>query len=71
MDDDQAQVKKKPVYGLKPTDVCVKCGTTVYPVEKLMIKNLILHRNCLRCAVCNKLLDLVSYSSVNGNFSSV
>ncbi|KAI3645550.1 hypothetical protein MP228_008478 [Amoeboaphelidium protococcarum] len=71
MGDQVEEPQQKPAkkqFGSKPSDLCDKCQKVVYPVEKLQLKKAILHRNCLRCQICNKILDLSTYAAVDGKY---
>jgi len=45
--------------GGAPSDKCMGCGKTVYPAEKISMRDTIWHIECLRCdeEVCNKKLN--------------
>lgn len=49
-------------------DVCVVCTKTVYPVEKCTADDKVMHKACLRCGHCKKLLSLGNYAALNGTF---
>ncbi|KAI3640434.1 hypothetical protein MIR68_001312 [Amoeboaphelidium protococcarum] len=66
--EESQQKSAKKQFGSKPSDLCDKCQKVVYPVEKLQLKKAILHRNCLRCQICNKILDLSTYAAVDGKY---
>jgi cysteine/glycine-rich protein len=38
------------------TEKCVKCETTVYAAEKVIVLNKILHKTCVKCFHCDKTL---------------
>ncbi|XP_040355186.2 uncharacterized protein LOC8031447 isoform X13 [Ixodes scapularis] len=42
---------------------CKKCGTHVYPVERIIAEKHFYHKNCFRCKECNKLLSVDGYMS--------
>ncbi|KAL3209342.1 hypothetical protein MRX96_009325 [Rhipicephalus microplus] len=42
---------------------CRKCGTHVYPVERIIAEKNFYHKNCFRCKECNKLLSVDGYMS--------
>lgn len=50
----------------KPTvhggvDKCVVCGTTVYQMEKCNFDSSVLHRQCIKCTVCKRLLTVGNF----------
>lgn len=49
-------------------DACCICSKTVYPMEKITADDKILHKTCLRCLHCNKVLSLGNYAALNGGF---
>merc|ERR1719228_1039743 len=60
---------KKP--GPKPpvvevNKICKICGKEPYLVEKLVAEKSWWHKNCFRCAQCNKILTLDTYASHQG-----
>ncbi|XP_035214564.1 xin actin-binding repeat-containing protein 2-like isoform X2 [Stegodyphus dumicola] len=47
--------------------LCKICGKHVYQMEKMKAEKSIFHKNCFRCKECNKLLNVDSYSSNEGD----
>ncbi|CAJ0931482.1 unnamed protein product, partial [Mesorhabditis belari] len=45
---------------------CVLCQKRVYPVERMIANRSIYHKNCFRCATCNKKLLATNYGSHEG-----
>ena len=45
---------------------CDACGKVVYQTERMQVDDLLLHKNCFRCEVCNSKLSLGTFASVNG-----
>ena len=45
---------------------CDSCGKVVYATERMQVDDLLLHKNCFRCEVCNSKLSLGTFASVNG-----
>jgi len=46
--------------------ICKICGKEPYVVEKLVAEKSWWHKNCFRCKVCNKILNLDTYASHQG-----
>jgi hypothetical protein len=47
----------------------VSCGKTVYPAERIVPSdNIILHKTCFRCAVCNSVLKTGNFSAYEGKY---
>lgn len=47
---------------------CLKCNTSVYPVEELSIDGKIFHKTCFKCEYCNGTLSAGKYASIDGKF---
>lgn len=43
------------------SDKCVVCGTTVYQMEKCNFDSSVLHRQCVKCSVCKRLLTVGNF----------
>lgn len=43
------------------TDNCVVCGSKVYQMEKFKVKDNIVHRSCIKCSVCKRLLSVGNF----------
>ncbi|XP_020616040.1 peptidyl-prolyl cis-trans isomerase G-like isoform X2 [Orbicella faveolata] len=43
------------------SDKCVVCGRTVYQMEKCNFDSSVLHRQCVKCSVCNRLLTVGNF----------
>jgi len=56
----------------QPPEKCEACGRTVYATEKTTVdekdSKKIYHKTCIRCDVCNKVLSLGTYQSMDGKF---
>ncbi|XP_046883939.1 LIM domain and actin-binding protein 1-like [Hypomesus transpacificus] len=48
--------------------MCSACLTPVYPMERMMANNLVLHNNCFCCKHCKKKLSIRNSSSLYGEF---
>jgi len=57
-------VKKPPTVEINK--ICKICGKEPYLVEKLVAEKSWWHKNCFRCAQCNKILTLDTYASHQG-----
>lgn len=45
-----------------PQDICQRCKSRVYPVEKIgNINGVNFHKGCFKCSVCNATLTLRTY----------
>ena len=59
--------KDKEVSQVSPTgksvssDKCVVCGRTVYQMEKCNFDSSVLHRQCVKCSVCKRLLTVGNF----------
>ena len=42
-------------------DKCIVCGTNVYQTERCSFDNSVLHRHCIKCTVCNRLLTVGNF----------
>lgn len=42
-------------------DKCVVCGRTVYQMEKCNFDSSVLHRQCVKCSVCKRLLTVGNF----------
>lgn len=47
----------KPLIQLK-TETCVVCGSKVYQMEKCKVKDNIVHKSCIKCYACKRLLSV-------------
>ncbi|XP_071044544.1 F-actin-monooxygenase MICAL3 isoform X12 [Parasteatoda tepidariorum] len=64
------RVKVQRTFSQTPQDelcLCKICGKHVYQMEKMKAERNIFHKNCFRCKECNKLLNVDSYSSNEGD----
>ena len=52
--------KPSPFIQLK-TDTCAVCGSKVYQMEKFKVKDNIVHRSCIKCSVCKRLLSVGNF----------
>ena len=43
------------------SDKCVVCGRTVYQMEKCNFDRSVLHRQCVKCSVCKRLLTVGNF----------
>ena len=43
------------------SDKCVVCGRTVYQMEKCNFDSSVLHRQCVKCSVCKRLLTVGNF----------
>ena len=57
---EKTKEKHSPFIQLK-TDICVVCGSKVYQMEKLKVKDNIIHRSCIKCSVCKRLLSVGNF----------
>uniref|UniRef100_A0A8C5HS28 LIM zinc-binding domain-containing protein n=1 Tax=Gouania willdenowi TaxID=441366 RepID=A0A8C5HS28_GOUWI len=46
--------------------MCSSCLTPVYPVEKIVVNEMVLHFKCFCCKHCRKKLSIHNYSSIHG-----
>ena len=44
-----------------PQDKCVVCGRTVFQMEKCNFDSSVLHRQCIKCSVCKRLLTIGNF----------
>lgn len=44
-----------------PKDKCVVCGRTVFQMEKCNFDSSVLHRQCIKCSVCKRLLTIGNF----------
>lgn len=44
-----------------PRDKCVVCGRTVFQMEKCNFDSSVLHRQCIKCSVCKRLLTIGNF----------
>ena len=56
----------KPSTPSKPTvftsvDKCAVCGTTVYQMERCSFDKSVLHKQCIKCTVCKRLLTVGNF----------
>ena len=56
----KAKESSKPVINLK-TDSCAVCGAKVYQMERFKVKDDIVHRSCIKCSVCKRLLSVGNF----------
>jgi len=47
---------------------CYICSKTVYPVERVVANQKVMHKACFRCCQCNGILKLAKYAFGNGKF---
>ena len=51
-----------------PADVCQRCNSRVYQVEKVgPVNEVVFHKTCFRCATCGQVLSLKTYFTNHGN----
>ncbi|XP_078369100.1 uncharacterized protein LOC144653062 [Oculina patagonica] len=53
--------KDKAPSHTSPADKCVVCGRTVYQMEKCNFDSSVLHRQCVKCSVCKRLLTVGNF----------
>lgn len=53
--------KDKEASHISPADKCVVCGRTVYQMEKCNLDSSVLHRQCVKCSVCKRLLTVGNF----------
>ena len=53
-------VQKKPALN-NQVDNCAVCGTRVYQMEKCNFDSSVLHKHCIKCAVCKRLLTVGNF----------
>lgn len=46
------------------TAKCTVCNKTVYPLERIAANNLVFHKTCFKCSMCQRTLTLAEYASV-------
>lgn len=51
---------KPPLIPIK-TDYCAVCGKKVYQMEKYSVKDFVVHKACLKCSVCKRLLSVGNF----------
>ena len=44
---------------------CFVCAKTVYPTEQIKVSNHDFHKECFKCSVCEKMLNISAYRLVN------
>ncbi|RKP01565.1 hypothetical protein CXG81DRAFT_18671 [Caulochytrium protostelioides] len=49
-------------------DACHACGKTVYPMEKCVVDEKVMHPSCLRCHHCNRTITPATYAALDGQF---
>uniref|UniRef100_A0A667ZT64 LIM domain containing 2 n=1 Tax=Myripristis murdjan TaxID=586833 RepID=A0A667ZT64_9TELE len=49
-------------------EMCSACLSPIYPMEKMVANNVVLHNNCFCCKHCTKKLSIHNYSSLYGEF---
>jgi hypothetical protein len=47
---------------------CSKCTKIVYPMERLCANEVVFHKACFRCQVCDRTLKLTAYAFLDGKF---
>lgn len=47
---------------------CFVCAKTVYPTEKVVANEKVMHKSCFRCTQCSTVLKLASYAFGNAKF---
>lgn len=67
---DAAEIKEyiKKQEGNSGPANCIICAKQVYPTEKVVANNQIMHKSCFRCVQCNTVLKLAAYAYGNGKF---
>ena len=58
--DEKTKEKHTRLIQLK-TDSCAVCGSKVYQMEKFKVKDNIVHRSCIKCSVCKRLLSVGNF----------
>ncbi len=58
--EEKSKEKHLPFIQLK-TDTCAVCGSKVYQMEKFKVKDNIVHRSCIKCSVCKRLLSVGNF----------
>ena len=58
--DEKPKEKHSPFIQLK-TDTCAVCGSKVYQMERFKVKDNIVHRSCIKCSVCKRLLSVGNF----------
>ncbi|XP_028397542.1 calponin homology domain-containing protein DDB_G0272472-like isoform X2 [Dendronephthya gigantea] len=58
--EEKSKEKHTPFIQLK-TDTCAVCGSKVYQMEKFKVKDNIVHRSCIKCSVCKRLLSVGNF----------
>lgn len=64
-DGDAAPAKAKGLSkfpGTPATDACSSCSKTLYPMERMEVNGLAMHKNCFRCSHCRCNLRLGNYT---------
>ena len=55
-------IEDKPTVAIVKNNNCTRCGDLIYPTELMgQIMGLKYHRNCFRCFVCDRNLELKTY----------
>lgn len=47
---------------------CKACQGTVYPMDQISVDGVPFHKLCLKCSVCQRILSLGQYASLNGQY---
>jgi len=57
-------------FQAQPTEKCTACSRTVYQTEKAIVEEKtdkkVYHNTCIRCATCNKVLEVGQIASMDG-----
>lgn len=55
------EVAKTPPFIQLKTDMCAVCGSKVYQMEKFKVKDNIIHKRCIKCYACKRLLSVGNF----------
>ena len=55
------EVTKMPPFIQLKTDMCAVCGSKVYQMEKFKVKDIIVHKGCIKCYACKRLLSVGNF----------
>ena len=58
--DEKTKEKHSAFIQLKAEN-CAVCGSKVYQMEKFKVKDNIVHRSCIKCSVCKRLLSVGNF----------
>lgn len=56
-----SEEETKEASDISPADKCVVCARTVYQMEKCNLDSSVLHRQCVKCSVCKRLLTVGNF----------